>query len=249
MIGKAWTLAGLLATPLCLTLVACQSSDDGEEETATGGSSSTVVTQGGGTSGSGQQGNGGLTSDPGAGGSTSEPGAGGSTSEPGAGGTNGAGGGSTLCASGPLETSLPDCQPSTFVPTGDYYQDCVDRINQFRWECQCLPPLTRWTEGEDCADQMAQYDAEADEAHAGFRARICSGGNGQCECPGWGSLESIVGGTDRYEACLAMMWHEVDEPSGEQGHYEAMSSTRYTQVACGAYTLPNGDVWALQNYQ
>ena len=33
-----------------------------------------------------------------------------------------------------------------------------------------------------------------------------------------------------------MMWHEVDNPGGEQGHYEAMSSTRYTMVARGFFT-------------
>jgi hypothetical protein len=133
--------------------------------------------------------------------------------------------------------------------TGDYHQDCVNEINQFRWQCQCLPPLERWPEGEACADQMAQYDYQNNVAHGGFMANLCDpSGSAQCECPGWGSVESITQGTSRMESCLAMMWHEVDNPGGEQGHYEAMSSTRYTAVACGIYEGPDGDVWAVQNY-
>ena len=65
----------------------------------------------------------------------------------------------------------------------------------------------------------------------------------------WPSGESITQGTDFYEACLAMMWHEVDDPSGEQGHYENMSDEGYTRVACGLYVTPEGEVWAVQNFQ
>jgi hypothetical protein len=45
-----------------------------------------------------------------------------------------------------------------------------------------------------------------------------------------------------------MMWSEVDNPSGEQGHYLAMSGQEYTRVACGLYQTPEGDVWSVQNY-
>ena len=169
-------------------------------------------------------------------------------------------GGTEACESGPLETSLPDCAIDMPAATGDYHQDCVDVINAWRWQCQCLPPLERWPEGEACADEMAQYDYEVNvgatviEPHAGFIASICSpSGSGQCECPAWGSIESITqpregGFGGMRESCLEMMWHEVDNPAGEQGHYEAMSSTRYAQVACGIYQGPDGDVWAVQNY-
>ncbi len=159
-------------------------------------------------------------------------------------------GGSDLCADGPLADSLATCQPSEFVPSGDYHQDCVDRINQIRMECQCLPPLERWTEAEACADQMAAYDASVDQAHAGFRADVCSpAGWAQNECPGWDAPDDIILDTQWYEACLMMMWHEVDEPSGEQGHYVAMSSNQYTRVACGLYDGGSGAVWAVQNFQ
>ena len=33
------------------------------------------------------------------------------------------------------------------------------------------------------------------------------------------------------------------------GHYINMSSTQYTQVACGFYTLSDGQVWATQDFQ
>ncbi len=60
-------------------------------------------------------------------------------------------------------------------------------------------------------------------------------------------ISSITQGTTRMESCLAMMWHEVDTPSGEQGHYVAMSSTTHTRVACGISTSAT-NVWALQNF-
>ncbi len=33
------------------------------------------------------------------------------------------------------------------------------------------------------------------------------------------------------------------------GHYLNMSSTRYTKVACGYHTAPDGQVWAVQDFQ
>jgi hypothetical protein len=96
---------------------------------------------------------------------------------------------------------------------------------------------------------MAHYDSEQDGSHAGFIANLCGpSGIAQNECPGWGSIESITQDQTRFESCISMMWHEVDNPAGEQGHYEALSSTRYQRVACGIYTTPSGDVWAVQNY-
>ena len=73
----------------------------------------------------------------------------------GTGGGPGGGGGSgtssaTQCANGPLSAPIAGYIPTPLPKTGDFGQDCVDRINQFRWECQCLPPLQRWTEAEAC---------------------------------------------------------------------------------------------------
>src|SRR5262245_39815757 len=99
----------------------------------------------------------------------------------------GSGGGGTSSSSGGTGsgacTQNIRCTLEALPSTGDVHQDCVDRINQFRTECACLPPLERWTEGEACANRMAEYDSTAESAHAGFRDEICDGGWGQNECP------------------------------------------------------------------
>jgi hypothetical protein len=151
------------------------------------------------------------------------------------------------CTMGPpLDTPIAGCRPTPMPSTGDPAEDCVRRINQFRCECQHLPPLMRWRDGEACANQMAQYDSEhPDRAHAGFIDGICSGGRAQNECPGCGSIEQTVSG------CLQQMW---DEGPGDfygpppHGHYINMSSTSHTMVACGFYDGPSG-VYAAQNFR
>ena len=147
------------------------------------------------------------------------------------------------CANGPLSEPIAGCTPGPVPDSGDFRADCVARINQFRWDCQCLPPLDRWSDGETCADEHAAYDS-TNGAHSGFMDTICTpGGWAQNECPGWGSEISIVDG------CLQLMW---DEGPGEDfnvhGHYINMSSTNYTKVACGVYITGSGDVWSVQNY-
>lgn len=154
-------------------------------------------------------------------------------------------GGVAACESGPLDAPLPDCAPLPVPDTGDFHADCVARINQFRWECQCLPPLERWVEGEDCANQHAEYDANLDQAHAGIRAGICEPGNaGQNECLNYGPSFDIL------DFCLQQMW---DEGPGEDfqvhGHYINMSDPDSRRVACGIYVAPNGDVTSVQNFQ
>lgn len=149
------------------------------------------------------------------------------------------------CEDGPLDAPIPGCAP-TFEETGDYYADCVERINQFRWECQCLPPLERNEEGEDCADQQSQYDYEQDEAHAGARKvpALCQpNGHAQNECPGYGGRFGIV------DFCLQQMWDEgPGEDFNAHGHYINMSSLEFSSVACGTYTTPEGEIWAVQNF-
>ena len=148
------------------------------------------------------------------------------------------------CAGGPLSGPIPGCRPTPLPSTGDPAQDCVDRINQFRWECQCLPPLERWTEGEMCADMHAEYDVTR-SPHSGFSDRICMpGGVGQNECPGWRSVEQTITG------CLQQMWDEgPGEPFSEHGHYINMTKPRHSRVACGFHTTSDGRVWAIQNFQ
>jgi hypothetical protein len=199
---------------------------------AMGGRSAAGATSTGGTGTGGRRGNN-------TGGSAGKGGAatGGTTAT---GGTGGAG----AC------TQNIACKMAAPATTGDIYQDCVDRINQFRTQCACLPPLARWTAGEACANQMAEYDSTAASAHAGFIANICSGGNAQDECPGWGSNTQVISG------CLQSMWDEGPPPSGsctgtcfnDHGHFINMTSTSNTKVACGFFTTPAGKVYAVQNF-
>lgn len=154
-------------------------------------------------------------------------------------------GGVAACESGPLDAPIPECSPLPVPDTGDFHADCVARINQFRWECQCLPPLERWVEAEDCADQMAEYDAGLNDAHAGISDRICEPSNaGQNECLNYGPSFGII------DFCFQQMW---DEGPGEDfqvhGHYLNMSDPTSTRVGCGIYVAPNGDVTSVQNFQ
>lgn len=146
------------------------------------------------------------------------------------------------CESGPLALPIAGCMPEPLPSTGDPAQDCVDRINQFRWECQCLPPLMRWTDGEACASSNAEYDSTR-SPHDGFRSGMCESGSGQNECPGWGSIDQTISG------CLQQMWDEgPGEPFIEHGHYLNMTNSSFTMVACGFYEGPTG-VWAVQNFR
>jgi hypothetical protein len=144
---------------------------------------------------------------------------------------------------GPRGTPVSGCEPDPLPSTGDDRQDCVDRINQLRYECQGLPPLERWVEGEACADAHAEYDV-TEGPHAGFQDDICSPrGRAQNECPGWGSVRSVIDG------CLQMMWDEgPGENFQEHGHYINMSNPNHSRVACGFHTTADGAVWAVQNF-
>lgn len=152
------------------------------------------------------------------------------------------------CAGGPLAAPIPGCAPTPVPDTGDPHADCVTRINQFRWQCQCLPPLMRWTAGEACADMNAEYDQMHMTPHAGFSAGICGSGYGQNECPGWLGWGSV---SDTISGCLQQMW---DEGPGDfygppaHGHYINMSSTSFSAVACGFYSSAGGTT-AAQNFQ
>jgi hypothetical protein len=142
------------------------------------------------------------------------------------------------------------CQLDALASTGDVHQDCVDRINQFREECACLPALERWVEGEACADEMAKYDSGGTQAHAAFGDKICDGGSAQNECPGWRSEAQVVG------VCLQKMWDEGPPPMSDcsgncfqmYGHFLNMSNQRMTKVACGFHKTDEGQIWSVQNF-
>ena len=142
------------------------------------------------------------------------------------------------------------CKLQAPASSGDLHQDCVDRINQFRTQCACLPPLTRRMDGEACADQMAEYDAAKNTAHAGHADKICQPTGAQNSCPGYSSNNQVI------SLCLQQMWDEGPPPTNpcngdcfqEYGHFINMTSTSTTKVACGFHTTTSGKVWAVQNF-
>jgi hypothetical protein len=174
----------------------------------------------------------------------------GGTGGPAAGGVGGAsrGGSAGAAADGCVENL--GCQLPAAASSGDVRQDCVDRINQFRTQCACLPPLQRWTDGEACADQMAEYDSGKNSAHAGFGAGICKGGNAQNECPGWSSEQQVVSG------CLQQMWNEGPPPMTPcngmcfqtYGHFINMTNKSMKKVACGFFKTEQNKLWSVQNF-
>ena len=124
-------------------------------------------------------------------------------------------------------------------PYAKYRQQCVDRINEYR-ATEGLPPYARWKSGESCADSEARSDSISGTPHGAFPS---CGESAQNECPGWPSIESTLTG------CLQMMWDEgPGEPFSEHGHYINMSSTSYTEVACGWHEGSDG-VCAVQNFR
>ena len=142
------------------------------------------------------------------------------------------------------------CKLSPPASTGDIYQDCVDRINQFLTQCACLPALARRNDGEACADQMAEYDAAQNTAHAGFTAKICTPSGSQNECPGYSSNTQVIG------LCMQQMWDEGPPPTSTctgtcyetHGHFINMTDASVTKVACGFHQTADGKVWAVQNF-
>ncbi len=162
---------------------------------------------------------------------------------PGSGGSGGSGG-----TSGCVQNIA--CKLSPPPSTGDIYQDCVNRINQFLTQCACLPALARATDGEACANQMAAYDAAMNSAHAGAIAGICTPAGSQNECPGYASESQVI------SLCMQQMWSEGPPPTSsctgtcyeQHGHYINMTDPSVHRVACGFYTTSSGDVWAAQNF-
>ena len=143
------------------------------------------------------------------------------------------------CENGPLELPIAGCTPVPLPSTGDLHGDCVARINQFRLECQCLPPLERWTEAESCTDMQSGADQSTGIAHGNFGS---CGESAQNTCPDWPTEGQVITG------CLQLMWDEgPGEPFEAHGHYINMSSLDFTKVACGFSTSSNG-IWSNQNF-
>jgi hypothetical protein len=184
-----------------------------------------------------------------------------------AGGSTGDGDGDTGCV-----VDL-DCEPEPLPPTGDFAQDCVNRINQFRVDCHCLDPLARWSEAEVCAAANAEYDQGTGQAHSGWPDEACPDESGPLatsnagwatnECPSYGSATSVING------CLQSMYAEGAEWAEQlgraptqsdygscenscysaYGHFIAMTNANYSMVACGIYDEVSDDIWSVQNFQ
>lgn len=179
-------------------------------------------------------------------------GKGGAAAGTGGGATGGNGGSVGAGGSGGTSGCVQNiaCKLSPPPSTGDIYQDCVNRINQFLTQCACLPVLARATDGEACADQMAAYDAAMNSAHAGAIAGICTPAGSQNECPGYASDSQVI------SLCMQQMWSEGPPPTSsctgtcyeQHGHYINMTDPSVHRVACGFYTTSSGDVWAAQNF-
>jgi hypothetical protein len=126
-------------------------------------------------------------------------------------------------------------------PDSSAAQLCVDTINQYRATLG-LPAYTRWNAEESCAGTEAQKDSASGVAHSAFPS---CGESAQDECPGWPGPPSTM-----ITSCLAMMWAEGPGPFDDgHGHYDNMSNSSYTQVACGFYVLADGSVWATQDFK
>ncbi len=133
--------------------------------------------------------------------------------------------------------NAPAVKASKELPkTASEAEKCVDIINQYR-ATKGLDALDRWESKEECSDEAAQSDSKTNTAHGAFTQ---CGQMAQNECPGYpGSVEANL------PECLADMWAEG--PGG--GHYDNMTNTNYTYVACGIHELSNGDFWSVQNFR
>ena len=186
-----------------------------------------------------------CSSDPEGGGSGGSGGGGSTTSAAmgsnGAGNTSGNGASSANAASSGNTTGAGNTTTTGAGGSTGAADLCVNIINQYR-DTLGLPPYARWTQAEPCADDQAQSDSQTGQAHGAFGQ--CNE-NAQNECPGWsGTPESIL------PDCLQMMWDEgPGSDFSKHGHYINMSSTNYTEVACGFHVTQGGDVWAVQDFR
>ncbi len=121
-----------------------------------------------------------------------------------------------------------------------YRVECLNKINDWR-AGEGKPALARWEDNEECADGASKKEYEENSAHASFGD---CGEWAQNLCPGYGSLDRVINN------CLQAMWDEgPGEPFSAHGHYINMSSTKYSKVACGFYTDPQGKVWHIQDFK
>ena len=121
---------------------------------------------------------------------------------------------------------------------------CVDEVNRLRATAG-LPALTRSGRIDEFSTDAAKVDGQAHEAHTYFR--MTNGGNGTAHAenmiPWWkasqyGSVRTII------RQGLATMWQEG--PGGS--HYENMKGG-YSEMGCGVYVSPAGEVTVSQDFR
>jgi uncharacterized protein YkwD len=121
---------------------------------------------------------------------------------------------------------------------------CVDEVNRLRATAG-LPALSRSSAIDEFSTDAAKVDGEAHEAHTYFR--MTNGGNGTARAenmiPWWkasqyGSVRTII------RQGLQTMWQEG--PGGS--HYENMKGG-YSEIGCGVYVSPVGEVTVSQDFR
>jgi hypothetical protein len=134
---------------------------------------------------------------------------------------------------GPTPTQPPGPSSDPFAAAR---QSCVDRINQYRSRVR-MGPLARDASTEGCDDEESRLDAQSNRAHGSFGK---CGERAQNACPNYpgASVEDVL------NKCLQQMFEEG--PGG--GHYDNMTSTKYSRASCGFMSMPGGRIWTVQNF-
>jgi hypothetical protein len=130
----------------------------------------------------------------------------------------------------------PAPPPSSADPFAAARQSCVDRINQYRARVR-MGPLARDASTESCDDEESRLDARSNRAHGSFGK---CGERAQNACPNYpgASVEDVL------TKCLQQMFDEG--PGG--GHYDNMTSSKYSRASCGFVALGGGRIWTVQNF-
>ena len=126
--------------------------------------------------------------------------------------------------------------PGRTDPFAQARQSCVDRINGYRARVR-VAPVARDPSTEPCGDEESRLDARSNRAHGSFGK---CGERAQNACPSYpgASVEDIL------SKCLQQMFEEG--PGG--GHYDNMTSTKYTRASCGFEAMSGGRIWTVQNF-
>lgn len=222
------------------TVAEGQIDDPSSDPNASGGAD----TKGGGTSPAEDSGTSGVTddgTDTGAGEDTAPQDSGSSSSDTGSTTKDsGSSTGDTGSSSGDTGSATDTAPPPSGDPLAVDRTLCVDEINKYRATLS-LPPYAGWTSASTCADGQSKSDSESGTAHGAFGK---CGEFAQNECPGWpGPPDTMIKG------CLKMMWDEGPGDFAAHGHYVNMSSTKYTQVACGFHQTADGKWWSVQDFK